>query len=131
VAQIRTSFESHLTVGPGLLRGPFDGVVAVRPLRTEWVPLAFGLVPAAHILDESGIALLREFDQRLLNPVPLHAVRCANDEHRELAFPFRPVEIAVELHSVAHGNGKMALNTNLLAPHRAHRRGEHHTTCPE
>jgi hypothetical protein len=51
---------ADLTVGPGLLRDPVDGVVAVLFRSDQVREGALGEVAAADVLDDDGVAVLDE-----------------------------------------------------------------------
>ncbi|MEY3282966.1 MAG: hypothetical protein RIR86_979 [Acidobacteriota bacterium] len=112
MAQIRATLGSDLAIRPRLFGGPLNGVETILGLGPEWLPLPFALVTSARVLNEDGISILGKLHHRLVHAVTLHTIGCPDDQHRVLALGPGTVEVPIELDTIAHGHGQMALQSD-------------------
>jgi hypothetical protein len=114
VAQIRAAYRRHLPIRPGLLRGPFNRVVAVLALIAERLPLPARFEPAADILRNRHIAALGDLDHAGVHAIALRPVRRARHRHRKFPRAVGPINVRVKNHAVAHPHRNMAVHPDLL-----------------
>src|SRR5438477_2000508 len=102
-AWIGCSHRSDLSVRPGLLANPLDGVVAIAPIIAIRPPMPFRTIAAANVLRYSYVASRHE----ILRPrlASLFAIRCPLKNHWELPFHgfailAGTINIAGELHAI-------------------------------
>src|SRR5690606_21522699 len=100
--------------GPRLLRGPLDDVVAVAAFGAERVPGALALVPSPHVHVHHGVTHAREHDEPVVHAhvLALHAVRRPYDDDGIPGLALGPVDVGVQRHAVAHGNGAVMVDQN-------------------
>src|SRR5229473_4599496 len=96
---------AHAAVGPGLLRDPFDSVVAVVPLIPVGIEFAVGSIAAADVLDNDGIAACDGFFEGfVIAKRRFLAVGRSIDERWEAPGLGGEQNISAENYTVAHGN---------------------------
>ena len=96
---------AHVAVGPGLLRGPFDSVIAVVTLIPVGIELTVGGVAAADVLDNDGIAACDgSFESFVISKCRFLVVGRSIDERWETAGLGGEQNIGAENYAVAHGN---------------------------
>ena len=106
--RIRAANGTDIAITPGLGGEPFDGVVAVAEdagsVVSEWVKFTVRSEPAAHVLDDYGVAPPgKEFgraDRDLRAPILI--VRRALQQDRKRAGGVRAGDIRAQDSAVAH-----------------------------
>ena len=87
----------------GKRRGPLHRVVAIVRLVLERVPLAFGRVAAAHVLDDDDVSAGGGLQSE--SGVAVLVVGRALEEHGKACRPRGPVDVGAKRHAVAHLHG--------------------------
>ena len=116
VSQVGASLHADFAVGPGLLGGPFDGVVAVLDVVAERLPLALRLMASASVLEDVGITAPGEVDGAAVGArVALGAVGRARNKHGVLAFADRTKDVRVEDDAVPHRDRDAVLHRDVVS----------------
>ncbi len=100
---------ADVAIGPRLIGGPFNGVVAILAFVLVRQELAVGGVSSADILNNDGIPAIHGFVER--GPFfcsKMFSVRRAVDEGREAPGCFGEPDIRTQNDAVAHGHGDVA-----------------------
>src|ERR1700730_4704485 len=121
-AFVRTSEHAHLAVRVRPGTSPRNGVIPIRGLVLEWIPLTHRCKPAAHILQNRDITASRESHAHV--SFALLVIGRAQKKHWKLARCLRTIDIGAEQNTVAHSNFHIALKGNFVAFCREPDRGK-------
>lgn len=105
-AEVGTAEHADFAVGPGLGSDPVECVVAVAAFLVERIESALGVVAAANVLDEEGIAVFDE-GAVIREEVLTLAVGRADEERGVGAGRGRAKDVGGETDAVAHGNAHL------------------------
>src|SRR5689334_12419092 len=109
-ANIGAAKHSNSTVGVWQGCGPLDGVVAVVGFVFEGVPLAFGGIASAHVLNDDDVSARRASKTHAYFIV--FVVGSPLQEHRKFAIGFGTEDVGVKSYAVTHFYGNVVLVGN-------------------
>ena len=102
---------AHAPVGPGLARGPLDGVVAVAALLKVRVEGAGGLVPPTDILKHHGVSPAhRSLHQRRARWELVPPIRRPMHQHRVSPVGRWAKDVGPKGDAVSHGDGNTGVD---------------------